>query len=318
MTAIIRNAVIGLALVSSLTLASPVPLIVIASGTGILHYNIKEGSTIQYHVPTNFVLDAWGASKNEVWAVGTNKPGSRDAQLGRFDGNQWSDVLLGFQMPISVTLRAIHGTSASNVWVAGGTGEMPGGGVGGRTFILLHFDGVRWTKVIDGTYYTGISVFARGNDVWTRRIVENEGTSFDTGVQGIWGSPTSTTSDLYIACNDGLKIVTNVGCKSKSSSVSCQTMSSLGDAPNRGNTGYGTATVLGGFPGLPDSVVYTAGTYGFGGLYDGYNLVQDKTIPVSGINQSTYRSLMLAAPDAEGKQYMYAMANDAFLARRQV
>ncbi|KAI8848716.1 hypothetical protein BC829DRAFT_393293 [Chytridium lagenaria] len=358
MAAIMRRVIVGLALVSSYTMASPVPsdasgpgprpsphpweilypgvddgniitvggaslldndLIVMANGYKLVHYNIKNATTTVIQSPSDYMLDAWGASKKEIWAVGSMELGSTAGKVGRFNGDKWEDYALGFTIPLGVTLRAIYGTSASNIWATGGSGEMPGSGVGGKTGVVLFFNGRTWTKVIDaGIYCTGVSVFARGKDVWiglvdgsilysndgfkTRSIIPYSGRGFDTGVNKMWAS---ATSDIYIGANIGLYSIKNVGCKA------LLKMTLLTDGP-------GASALVGGFPGLPENVLYTGSSGGYSALWNGKSLVQDPDSPNRNISQSYYRSIMLAAPDAQGKTYMYAMATDAFLARRQV
>ncbi|KAI8848773.1 hypothetical protein BC829DRAFT_393416 [Chytridium lagenaria] len=245
MAAIMRRVIVGLALVSSYTMASPVPsdasvapalpsypweilypgvndgniitiggaslidndLIVMANGYKLVHYNIKNATTTVIQSPSDYMYDAWGASKKEVWAVGSME---------------------------------LH------CW-KGGNGEMPGNGVGGLTGVVLFFNGRTWTKVIDaGIYCTGVSVFARGKDVW-------------------------------IGLVDGSILYSNDGFKTRSIIP---------------YSGRGFDTNVGCKPSWWDSLWRRS--------------------------QSYYRSIMLAAPDAQGKTYMYAMATDAFLARRQV
>ncbi|KAI8848776.1 hypothetical protein BC829DRAFT_209523 [Chytridium lagenaria] len=176
-------------------------LIVIASGYGLLHYDTKNASQTDYRVPSQPVWDVYGAAKNDIWAVGSQE--SAVGKVVRFDGTSWKDVNLGFNIQPRIILRAIHGTSSSNIWVTGGSGEDPTTGSSSKTGVVLFFNGRTWTKVLDvGTHYTGTAIFARGSDVWvglvdgtllhssdgfkTRRIVARVGSGDDRGVYDIW------------------------------------------------------------------------------------------------------------------------------------
>jgi hypothetical protein len=73
----------------------------------------------------NALTAVWGASPSAVWAVG-----GRGNYVLRFDGAAWSAVAI----PVSTTLRSVHGRSADDVWAVGD------GSAG------VHWNGSSWTS----------------------------------------------------------------------------------------------------------------------------------------------------------------------------
>ena len=85
--------------------------------------------------PTSTILwGLWGASEDELWAVGGDG-NANDPVLLRRDGDTelWSEVAIPELGVSSHGLFKVWGTSASDVWVVGDRGA------------TLHFDGSEWT-----------------------------------------------------------------------------------------------------------------------------------------------------------------------------
>lgn len=142
--------------------------------------------------PTNKILwGLWGASKDELWAVGGNGTSDVPVLLRRDGASQaWSEVDYPELGVVSHGLFKIWGTGASEVWAVGDRGA------------TLRFDGASWTAhpseaAIDlislwGTPSEGI-VAAGGRASGHLARVEGEawiGQGLDTpGLNGIWIDP---------------------------------------------------------------------------------------------------------------------------------
>jgi hypothetical protein len=168
---------------------------------------------------TSALYNVWGASASSVWAVG------RTGTIVHYDGTQWQ-VQKSPPAAIGHDLYAIHGSSASNVFLVANT-------------TLLRFDGANWNTVLDLStvkgfgYVTGI--YATGdaaNDVYVSMMnynlgnatpslytVDNTGTATLIGsgnetyscyssTGGVW--PVSSTDVVFASCTvkqwDGSKV----------------------------------------------------------------------------------------------------------------
>ena len=84
-------------------------------------------SAVAEDVPEGAFLSVWGPSADDVWVVG----GQYDAgYVLRGSGSDWSPQPLPEGTPL---LNWVHGTSSSDIWLAGLSGT------------LLHWDGSAWT-----------------------------------------------------------------------------------------------------------------------------------------------------------------------------
>jgi hypothetical protein len=88
-----------------------------------------SGWTLATSNTSSDLYSVWGSAANAVWAVG------RAGTMVFFNGTQWQVRTIPPQA-VNQDLWAIHGTSASNVFLAAGTA-------------LLNFDGGKWNKVGD-------------------------------------------------------------------------------------------------------------------------------------------------------------------------
>lgn len=116
---------------------------VYASGTGgrVVRYDPQTGGVVDLSIGVDVTLyGLWGASTDEVWAVGGNVDGSQPrTALYRHDGEQWTSV----EQPPEAnnrTLFKVWGSAANDVWACGQAG------------LLLHYDGQSWTAVTSGTF----------------------------------------------------------------------------------------------------------------------------------------------------------------------
>ncbi len=105
------------------------------------------------NMPMNYLDSVWGASPNDVWAIGG--VGSYQDRLQHYDGVKWTPYT---KEAINVGGYTLWGFSANNIWL-GGQG---GWGVGGAA--IWHYDGVRWTQNyvydVEGSYLMEV------RDIW--------------------------------------------------------------------------------------------------------------------------------------------------------
>ena len=105
----------------------------------------------------NTVFGIWGASPDDVWAVGGFA--GRDGFAWRYDGSVWTSVDLPNDLPRSAAgnipaLFKVWGRSADDVWMVGGLGT------------VLHFDGDTIRVVESGTETQLFTVFGDQDDVY--------------------------------------------------------------------------------------------------------------------------------------------------------
>jgi photosystem II stability/assembly factor-like uncharacterized protein len=89
---------------------------------------------------TATVFGIWGASADDVWAVGGAEGGAGGAFAWRFDGDSWREAE-GFPAALSAdtALWKVWGTAADDVWMVGTGGT------------ILHYDGATITEVSSPT-----------------------------------------------------------------------------------------------------------------------------------------------------------------------
>lgn len=105
-----------------------------------------DGVTLTRHKTPGLARDTvyglWGASPDEVWAVGGWA--GRWGFLWRYDGSEWQNVSLPDDMPLDANgelpaLLKVWGRAKDDVYVVGGNGT------------ILHYDGSSWSVVESGT-----------------------------------------------------------------------------------------------------------------------------------------------------------------------
>jgi len=79
------------------------------------------------------LFGAWGASADDVWAVGGVVGGGSLPSLWHRDADGWSEVLVDGATDGQLYFK-VDGTAADDVWVVGEPG------------ILMHWDGIEWTS----------------------------------------------------------------------------------------------------------------------------------------------------------------------------
>jgi hypothetical protein len=121
---------------------------------GAVYRTASDGVT-KMLTPTHVTLfGVWGASEDEVWAVGGSPlgDGENDVIL-RFDGQAWE--LVPSPEPLNVAYFKVWGSARDDVFIVGQTG------------VSLHYDGVKWQRVMTGTRSTLLTVTGQSkSDVW--------------------------------------------------------------------------------------------------------------------------------------------------------
>lgn len=189
------------------------------NGSSMYHFDGTDWSPIllRLHEGGNIccafqLIDVWGFSENNIWAVGYDLLDDRDAEADtlpgwersmvlHYDGMEWSKV----DMPLGQALFRIGGAGSNNLFAGGGFGD------------LFHYDGIKWSKVdvpIPNdylySYWTWYSTITRSiNDTeiymfvtgWTEesyllRYADNKLTVIDTiltsDLGDLWLSPEGT------------------------------------------------------------------------------------------------------------------------------
>lgn len=114
----------------------------------VLHYDGKRWSWIDAGLISFANAQVvWGAGPREVWMGG--RADNNNGFLLHYDGVRWSPVPL----PALSTVKAISGTSASDVWIL--------------DKVIRHFDGKSWSMFATGTSAPLSALWVRGpGDVW--------------------------------------------------------------------------------------------------------------------------------------------------------
>jgi hypothetical protein len=95
----------------------------------------------------------WGASPDDVWAVGGNGTFGSEPVILHWDGSGWAKAALPVLQKANVAaFFKVWGASASDVWVVGHHGT------------VLHWDGAAWTEALVGASDDLISIWGTGPD----------------------------------------------------------------------------------------------------------------------------------------------------------
>jgi len=86
-------------------------------------------------MPMNWIDAVWGASPNDVWAVGAG--GTYNDRLLHYDGEKWTTYT---NERIWCTGNVLFGFSEDDVWMGGGGGWLSGGAG------IWHYDGTKWSQ----------------------------------------------------------------------------------------------------------------------------------------------------------------------------
>lgn len=95
----------------------------------------------------------WGASSDDLWAVGGNARSDGDATILRYDGTSWTEVTIPELQKANVrAFFKVWGTSADNVYMVGQNGA------------VLHWDGATLTEELVGASDDLIALWGTGPD----------------------------------------------------------------------------------------------------------------------------------------------------------
>jgi hypothetical protein len=164
------------------------PVYVGGEGGKILRY--RNGTFTRLTTPgTAVVSGIWGATPDDVWAVGAESGGARGAFAWRLRGGDTFENAQGFPPDLVNTdaIWKVWGRTANDVWLVGSAGK------------TLHWDGTAFTQVSAGTGEALFTVHANSKGFvavggfGTGKLVENVGAGWvnvaPSGVQalvGVW------------------------------------------------------------------------------------------------------------------------------------
>jgi hypothetical protein len=105
--------------------------------------------TVPSSLPDSAMEHIQAFSATDAWAVGTapnaTDTGSTVAAVN-WNGTTWTQVATPFSTTVNLTVNAISGDSASDIWVVGETATR--GYTGGtRTSVIMHYNGSAWTQM---------------------------------------------------------------------------------------------------------------------------------------------------------------------------
>jgi hypothetical protein len=147
---------------------------VFLGGEGGLLLRYEGGAFTRMTTPgTAIVTGIWGASVDDVWAVGAESGGARGAFAWRLQNGTWQNAS-GFPAGLVDTdaLWKVWGRAANDVWLVGSAGK------------TLHWDGASFTSLSAGTGESLFTVHANASRVvavggfGTGKLVENTGSGW--------------------------------------------------------------------------------------------------------------------------------------------
>ncbi len=125
---------------------------VVGDGGTVIHW---DGNTWEVQsTPTEENLwGVWGASPDDLWAVGGAGREEGQETILHYDGSDWSEVDSPELMRANVyAFFKVWGTSADNIYIVGQNG------------VVLHYDGTEWTEEFAGVSDDLISLWGTGSD----------------------------------------------------------------------------------------------------------------------------------------------------------
>jgi hypothetical protein len=123
----------------------------------------------------------WAASPTNIVAIGAD-----NRTFYRFDGSEWRTESVG--APTGQDLESVWGSSASDIYVVGGSGPGWSG--------IVRFDGSSWQQVTGAQYYGRTMVWGRGpNDVYVA-------TNGSTLSGNMWHFDGSSWRDVHVGPYD--------------------------------------------------------------------------------------------------------------------
>lgn len=144
-------------------------------GEGGLILRYEAGTFTRLTTPgTAVVSGIWGASPDEVWAVGAESGGAKGAFAWRLRGGDTWEAAPGFPSALTDTaaMWKVWGRGADDVWFVGSAGT------------LLHWDGSAFTQSSAGTgealftVHSNSKRFAAVGGFGTGKLLENDGSGW--------------------------------------------------------------------------------------------------------------------------------------------
>lgn len=139
---------------------------------GVILRGDGESFTLMDTPGTGTVFGIWGASPNDVWAVGGESP-SAGGFAWRLTGDTWEpDVSVPMEIASDAAIWKMYGTSTTEAWAVTSTGE------------ALQWDGATFTTTPTGvgsslfTIYESGGVYAAVGGSASGFIVENDGSGW--------------------------------------------------------------------------------------------------------------------------------------------
>ncbi|MFZ5477535.1 MAG: hypothetical protein ACOZNI_12235 [Myxococcota bacterium] len=97
----------------------------------------------------------WGASADDLWAVGGDPAVISDAgTIWHWDGTAWSEAEAPAEAAAQIAVYKVWGTGASDVWAVGTGG------------VIVHWDGAAWSNVTSPTPRNLFTVHGAGSEAW--------------------------------------------------------------------------------------------------------------------------------------------------------
>jgi hypothetical protein len=101
--------------------------------------------------PEKTYFGVWGASEDEIWAVGGDPDVISDAAtIWRYDGAAWAEVEIPAEAAAAIAIYKVWGSAADDVWAVGTGG------------VVLHWDGAAWTSATSATTRNLFTVHGAG------------------------------------------------------------------------------------------------------------------------------------------------------------
>ncbi|MGD8782676.1 MAG: hypothetical protein PVH88_27435 [Ignavibacteria bacterium] len=104
-------------------------------------------------MPMNYISSVWGASPDDVWAVGAG--GTQYDRLLHYNGTEWETYTKEI---IWCTGNTLYGFSSNDVWMGGGGGWLDSGAG------IWHYNGSKWSK--NFIYYVEDSYSMQVLNIW--------------------------------------------------------------------------------------------------------------------------------------------------------
>jgi hypothetical protein len=157
---------------------APDDVTIVGDGGTVIHFDGRAWS--KRATPTTQDLwGVWGASPDDVWAVGGDGMAAGHATLLHWDGAAWAAVALPTLQKADVfQLLKVWGTGADDVYVVGQRG------------VVLHKKGATWSEELVGASDDLVSLWGTGPD----RIVAVGGRA--NGIASVWDGTAWKTTEL--------------------------------------------------------------------------------------------------------------------------